>query len=1059
MKQILISALTAMLSVTASYAQLTRGAIIGSVQDPTAAIIAGATVRIVNDATKAERATTTNSDGLYRFDGVDPGVYAVTFSAAGFAESRVNAVSVATSQEVTLNQRLGLSTSATTVDVTENPPGVELAKTTATIQRTLPETFIENVPTTSGTRDVNQLALLAPTAVRGPGSTGISVDGQRARNDNFLLDGIDNNDSSVTLSNNRVTPEATGEFQVQAQAYSAESGRNSGGQIQVITRGGTNNLHGEAYEYWQGNSLIPVTLPNKRNGLTYTPRFDQNQVGGSIGGPIRKNKLFFFGNMETDRRAEAPSAGNAAAATIPTAAGYALLSSVPLGNGETAAARQAALKAIGFLPSIYALNPGFTNLRTVTVNGVAIPFGTVDIPLANPYVFWLGTGRADYVISDHDSAYVRSTVDDRNQPDVISNLEFGNLFSGAQVIRRQNHALSETHVFSPTLTNQFSFAFIRSVLGFPENDPIDPSTSITGAFAIGGASNFPQGRTTNEFQWLDTATWVHGKHSVKFGINIARQRLFNLAAFDTKGTYTFNNFTDYMNNQAATLAVALNTASFDARQVQQSYFVQDDLKVTPNLTLNLGLRYEYANAPFGFFGATDPAIQATRVPSPVKADTNNWAPRAGFAYSPTFKGGLLGKLFGDGLTVFRGGYGVAYDFLFYNILTVNASNYPRVISLLSQTTDLANQFPNLIRGNPSQFNPLATFVNSPVNLHSPVTDFYSFSVQRQIGNQWILEVGYTGSRSYHGINQEQANPGILTDAQAAAVVAAASPNVIPSLQARRLFPQFGSRVLIASDAIGNYNAGYVKVDKRLSHGLLIGFNYTYGKNVSNNDESLGVGAITAGSPQVPQDFNNFHSEYGLSAFDRTNRYVVYFNYDVPWFRSGMLGSRPMRSLLGGWVITGTSEAQSGQPFTILTGVDTYGNGSSAARPNYNPAGIVTLDPVSHDWRTFNTPLSGTGIVVTPLGPSGLPLADSNTHFGNLGRNTFRGPGLDSQNLTLIKRFAITERAKLEFRGEFFDLFNHRNFGNPIVSMSSPIFGQNTSDPGGRQILLSGRVMF
>src|SRR5262249_16144190 len=200
------------------------------------------------------------------------------------------------------------------------------------------------------------------------------------------------------------------------------------------------------------------------------------------------NKLFFFANLETDRRAEAPSAGNATSATIPTAAGYAALPSVPLGSGETAAARASALKALSFLPSIYAQNPGFSNLKTVNVNAVAVQFGTVSIPVANPYVFWLGTTRADYVISDRDTMYFRSTVDDRNQPDVSSNLQFGSLFSGSQIIRRQNHALSETHVFSPRLTNQASIAFINTSLAFPENNPIDPLTPLTGMFSIRGAN-------------------------------------------------------------------------------------------------------------------------------------------------------------------------------------------------------------------------------------------------------------------------------------------------------------------------------------------------------------------------------------------------------------------------------------------------------------------------------------------------------------------------------------------------------------------------------------------
>jgi len=173
----------------------------------------------------------------------------------------------------------------------------------------------------------------------------------------------------------------------------------------------------------------------------------------------------------------------------------------------------------------------------------------------------------------------------------------------------------------------------------------------------------------------------------------------------------------------------------------------------------------------------------------------------------------------------------------------------------------------------------------------------------------------------------------------------------------------------------------------------------------------------------------------------------------------MLGGKVMRKVFSGWTVNGFSEAQFGQPFTVLTGVDTYGAGSTAARPDYNPAGVVVLDPVSGDWRTFTTALNGTGIVVTHLTASGTPLADSQVKFGNLGRNTFRGPGLDNQNVTLIKKFAISDRVALQFRGEFFDLFNHRNFGNPVSNMSSVSFGQNTSDPGARQILLSGRVTF
>src|ERR1700732_471179 len=265
MKHVLTLTICMSLCTIPALAQLTRGTILGTVQDPSGSVIPNATVKIANTGTKAERSTTTNSVGEYRFPGVDPGVYTVNFSAPGFAEIRVEMVDVTTSREVTLNQQLSLGKTSDVVEVRTTPPGVDLAKTTATIERTFSQTFISNVALSSATRDVNTLALLAPTASRGPGSTGISINGQRARNDDFLLDGTDNNDSSVTLSNNRVTPESLSEFQVQTQASSSEFGRNSGGPFQAITRSGSNAFHGEAYEYWQGNSLIPVTLPNKRN--------------------------------------------------------------------------------------------------------------------------------------------------------------------------------------------------------------------------------------------------------------------------------------------------------------------------------------------------------------------------------------------------------------------------------------------------------------------------------------------------------------------------------------------------------------------------------------------------------------------------------------------------------------------------------------------------------------------------------------------------------------------------------------------------------------------------
>jgi outer membrane receptor protein involved in Fe transport len=1054
----------AILAVTPLVAQLTRGFISGTVQDASGAVMAGVKIAITNKTNGTKSETETNSAGIYRFVAVEPGTYDIVYEKAGFETRRVVNVLVSATQEVTMNVNLSVATTTTTLEVTETPPGVELAKSTATIERKLDLSFVGDVGL-NGNRDVNQLALLAPTANRAPGSTGIAADGQRARNNNFLLDGVDNNDISVTLSNNRMLPEAVSEFQVQVQAFSAEFGRNTGAQIQAITRSGGNDFHGEVWDYYRGNWMEPVSLPNKRNGLTHTPRYDQNQAGGSIGGAIKKNKTFFFALIDANRRREAPSAGNATSVTVPTQSGFAALSTVPLATGETTQARQAALNGMSFLQKVYPQVGAYTNLRNIAINNIPIQFGTINIPLANPYDFWNITDRVDHHISDKDLLTYRLQVDKRNQPDVISNLEFGNLFSGAQTILGQNHALSETHTFGTRFVNEFRFSFVRRNLNFPENDPTTPATLVSGYFDIGGLSNFPQGRVQNTFQWQDVSTFLTGKHSLKFGADIRRNRLFNLAAFDSKGTYRFDNFQDFLNNQPAFFQQALNTATFDARQTNLFFFFQDDFKVTKNLTLNLGMRYETSGVPFGFFGATDAPSLAAGVPGPVKRDNNNWAPRLGLAWSPSAAGGFLRKLLGDGQTVFRGGYGMAYDVLFYNILTVNASNFPRVVvPQLNDRTAIANLWPQILPvSGTAKFDPTATYVNSPVNTQNPTTDFYSFSIQRQFARSYVFEVAYVGSRSYHGIRQGNTNPGVLTPAQAATVQQTKNAASIPGTQARRLNPAWGSRVTIESTALADYNAMYVKLDKRLSHGLTLGGNYTWSKNMSDNDESLGVGAITNWSPQIPQNFFDYKNEWGPSAFDVTQRFAFYYHYNVPWFSNSKLNNPVLNQVFKGWILSGFTDFQSGQPFTVRTGVDTYGTGSASARPSYNPNGIITKDPVTGNFRTFTTPLNGTGVFNAVLGTNGVPLATTATFpisRDNLGRNNFRGPGTELYNVSIAKQFGITERLKIRVRADWINAFNHRNFGNPVSTMNSAVFGQNTqTDPGGRTMLMSAKVVF
>ena len=1042
-------------TINSARGQLTRGFISGTVTDASQAVVPGVSVSITNKLTGISRETVSTDAGFYRFVAVEPGTYSVEFKLAGFETRRIDTVTVSTAQEVTLNQALNVVGVTADVLVTETP-GVQLAKTNPTIERTFAERMVSDLPLTAARRDVTRLALLAPTVTRAPGSNEFSANGQRARNNNFIIDGVDNNDYTVTLTSARVIPESIEEVQIQTTAYSAEFGRSSGAQVSLVTKGGTNQLHGQVWENYRGNWMEPVSLANKRAQINDTPRFSVNQFGADGGGPILTNRTFFFALLEKNMRREAPQASNAVSANIPTPSGYAVLSTIPLGQGQMLESRQAVLSALTFLQDVYPKVTNYENLTNTTVNQVAVPVGTIRIPIANPYDLWYTSARLDHKLSDKDSLTYRYHLDKRDEPNLTGNRQFGTKWTAAQAIFRQNHALSYTRAISPRFLNEARLAYVRSNLDFPENDPINPTVQVGNVFTIGGSNQFPQGRLDHTWQYQDVATYTTGRNSLKFGLDLRRYSLSNRSQIDSKGTWSFGGLQDFLNNNATKLTQAINDASFVAKQWNHAYFFQDDLKATRDLTLNLGVRYEYNTIPLGFFGATDPAIRAVGVRGPVVPDKNNWGPRFGFAYSPSNPKGLFAPLLGAGKTSLRGGFGVAYDVLFYNIMAVTATNYPRVVN--SETTDNLNRFPALAPKIPTlaPLNLLTTsFQNASEDLQNPTTNFWTLSLQRELGNT-LLEFGYSGNRSYHQIRQNQANPPILTPAQAATVIAGGT---IPSPQARRLNPNWNSRTLIESAAKAEYHAGYVKFDKRFSHGLQFGANYTFSADFSDGDELIsGVDDIALSTPVVPQDFFNFRNEWSRSVFDRPHRFVVHYIYEVPWFSSAWAGGA-LNRIFGGWQISGFTEAQSGQPFTIRTGVDTVGTTAGGAnppgRPNFNPGGVLLKDPVTGDLRTFTIPLDGTGIVTAPL------LANSMAGGGNLGRNTFRGPSFQQWNASLMKRIAIKENLQIQLRSDFINIWNHNNFPNPEARMSSPTFGRNTAKliSDAREMLFSAKVKF
>jgi hypothetical protein len=1024
-------------------AQITRGAVSGTVRDTSGAVIPGATVTVTNMDTNVGRSAVSDTQGFYRAAALEPGRYMVKAELAGFSTTETPDVVVRSATEVTVDVELRIAGVGEEVTVTAEATAIQLDKSSPTIGTSLTERQVVEMPLPGG-RNINNLIATSPNVSVTTGQGTFAAAGQRSRNNNYMIDGSDNNDISVTISTSPVVPEAVAEFQVITNAYSVEFGRNSGAQVNIITKSGTNRFRGDAWSYHTDSKFYSLTNIEKASGLDEAAPFYRNQSGFDLGGPIVRDRTFFFGLYQWD--GQRPEGGPGGSVRIPTPAGFAALQNVPLGAGQPASSRQAVLQQIQFLQDIYGQGVTFRSLQNVLVNGVPIETGLTNVNIVDPSTYHTYLGRVDHRLSNNDNVTFRYSYTPREDNNAISNCAFGELFCGSQSLKDTNLAASNTHIFTSRLLNEFRFSLVRRDLSFPENDPVTPTTGITGLFTIGGLSNFPQGRVSNAYQFSNTSTWTRERHTLKFGVDLRRNILDNEAAFNSKGSFTFTNLQNYMNNNAFAFTQALQVASFIAKQWQSYFFVQDDFRVTPDLTVNLGLRYEISGSPLGFFGATDAESLGALVPGPVQMDKNNWAPRVGFAWSPRSQNRLLG----DGQTVIRGGFGVGYDVLFYNLLTVNASNYPRVATYA--VNNVQHVFPNLQQGSAAPvFNPLNTWVNSHPDTENPETRFWSADIQREFGN-FVAQVGYTGSKGYHGINQQQMNPAILTEAQRAA---AAAGQAIPGVQARRLFPQYGSRIMLPSpvgpdggdaEARSSYHGMFVRMDKRYARGLQFGGSYTFSKFMSNNDASLGE-AGTAQSPQTPQNYFDIGPEWSRSAFDRPHRISVNYLWEIPGPRTGVLGA-----IIGGWQFSGITWAQSGQPFTIRTGVDSNGDGNAGPdRPNVNPAGSFT-------WNDNRTEFTNNNYYVTPLNAAGSPLANAQGD-GNAGRNSERGAPRYNTDFSLSKRFNLGGQRAVQIRADAFNALNQPNYGVPVNLMNSPSFGQNTNNWGRRSIQFSAKFSF
>ena len=1045
------------LTVLASFAAEPSGSMVGVVTDPSGRAVVGASVLTRNIATNQQRATQTGAEGSYWVPFLPPGEYEVQVSAPGFQLEISRPIRV----EVNVTQRSDFSLVLGKIDqhIIVSGEAQRLRTDDSTIGQTITERSIDGLPLNE--RNFLTFSLLVPGAQLPPdGSQNsvdgvtVSVNGAREQENNFLLDGTDNNDQSINGYSALPSVDAIREFQVQAADSSAEYGRNGGAQINVVLKSGTNELHGDAFEFLRNRHLdaknffdLPDCHPGSLAGTCGSiPRLDRNQFGGTLGGPIVKNKTFYFVSVEglvlrqaVTRTATVPSGMDlsAALAAVPAAfrnpAGVALLDHYPAAN-----VRQ--------------------NLATSTQYlGQPVQRQTSYQPLI----------KIDQQISPSDSlAFHYSLSNSTTFYPYDPFYAFTNLpgYGTNYPNRGQNTGISWIHILSPRAVNEFRPGYSRfsggilqqgagndfaTQLGFPSlaQSPIDkgyPDAILTGFDGIGDPINTPQHRYDNTFQLADTLAWNPafwgGRHQIKAGFDLRDIRLnFFLdpiarGEWQFTGALTGNPLEDLLYG-LPTVAVAVNgNTDTSLRTTSQDYFIQDDIQVNDRLTLNLGLRYEFNSPPVEahnrysvpnlspqsstcspqpdcqyIVAGTDGVSRATFPPT-----YTDFGPRIGFAWRPL----PTNKL------VIRSGYGIFYDVGILNLNTGPRFNAPQLTSQVYITNGFSS-IQNIISQAPYGSPTLPEFIAS--NYRDPMVQQWNFDIQGEVLPSLVLDVAYVGTAGAHLIDRRNTNQ--------------PEPGQAPP------YPEFGPFELFESGASSIYHSLQIRGEQRLRNGLTFLASYTWSKSIDDASTLF----ATATEPGFPQNSNDLQAERGLSDFNAGQRFVLSAVYNLPFGRGRQwLHSGVAASVLGGWSASAILTAQGGRPFTVTRGVDQSGTGDSeltifADRPNMiaNPfvAGPVMQNPnVACHSTQAQGGLAANQVRVpdswfNPCAFSAAPGA-----FGDEGRNALIGPGLVDLDFALLRDISLTERSRLQARFEFFNLANHPNFDTPNANFDSPSFG-------------------
>jgi len=1010
----------------AAHAQSTAS-LRGRVTDDQGAVVAGASIAVKNLATGEERTTVSDRQGEYLVPALTVGSYRLEVQSTGFQASVMQNLRIEVAQAAVQNVKLSVGGRTEEVAVVGESPAIETV--TTSFGTVIDQKTVQEIPLNG--RHFVDLGLLIPGSVapqpatgfltaplRGQGSFAFNTAGNREDTVNFMINGINLNDQVQNQITFQPSINTVAEFKVDNSSLSAEYGRSSGAVVNIATRSGTNEYHGELFEFFRDESLDARNFFNPESQPQST--FNRNQFGANLGGPIIKNKTFFFLSYEGLRQRQG----------------------LDFNSGVLSDAERAGVTD----PVVRNLLPLIPQANAVGSRGEARFIGTGTAPVDIDQ--FTGDLSHQFGPSDRAHAYYAWQRDERGEPNLQGNTIPG--FGDTRSSHRQIGTFNYTHIFGATLVNEARIGFNRINITFAPNVAQNPAdyginNGITEALVLpqitvqgvglnfGGPGGFPQGRTDTTYVLADTLSWAKGRHSLKIGGEY--RRFHNINFGNNGGTFTYPSLADFQAGRGTAFTVTLGDLDSDITQQAVGLFVQDNLRLSANFSVELGLRYDRIIAPteaedrFVYFDPASSELRQVGVSGRDKIydDKDNFQPRVGVIWDP----------FGDGKTSIRAAYSILSDQPVTNLVANTAGNPPIVTPLTFTGPAGSIRLDNAI----TVAGPAGLAPNSvDAGFRNPTIQTWNVNVQREFFRNMTFTVGYFGSKGEHLRIARNVNQFLIdSNTRPYPRIASTSP-ILPG-------SNVGNITEVTSDGRSRYKGLWITLQQRLRGGLQFNGSYTLSKSEDTN--SLNSQNV------VVQDSLNFEGDFAPSDYDVKHRYVLSAIWELP-FKGNALKE--------GWQLALVTQGQTGNPINIVTNLNFTGNAN--IRPDLVGNLVVTGDP--NGW--YSNAVCDPRIAGSCTSSSVFALPVNPNHFGNLARNAVRGPGFYNTDLSIIKRTRIS-KTTLELRVEAFNVFNHPNLGNPglagrTATVGSTSFGIITStrlptgDAGSaRQIQFAAKLLF